>query len=105
MNDTRRRVLAALDDGPISGPDVADRLGVSRSAVWKHVEALRDAGFEIESGPAGYRLVSRPEFGGLAVEYGLDAPYEIRYEQRLRSTNDRARELAEAGERGVVVLA
>jgi BirA family biotin operon repressor/biotin-[acetyl-CoA-carboxylase] ligase len=105
MNDTRRRVLAALDDGPISGPDISESLGVSRSAVWKQVEALREAGFEIESGPGGYRLVSRPEFGGLAVEYGLDAPYEIRYERTMESTNDRARELAADGERDVVVLA
>ncbi|HKL28420.1 MAG TPA: HTH domain-containing protein, partial [Natrialbaceae archaeon] len=38
MNETRRAVLEALEDGPITGPDLADQLDVSRAAVWKHVE-------------------------------------------------------------------
>lgn len=41
------------------GPELAHRLGISRAAVWKQVEALRAAGLDIESGAAGYRL-ARP---------------------------------------------
>ena len=40
MNDTRRAVLERLADGPVPGPDLADELGVSRNAVWKHAEAV-----------------------------------------------------------------
>lgn len=105
MNDTRRAVLDAIADGPVTGPALADELGVSRNAVWKHVEALRESGFEIESDDAGYELASVPEFGGPAVEFGLDAPFEVEYHESVGSTNDRARELAAAGQSDIAVLA
>ncbi|MFC6864943.1 biotin--[acetyl-CoA-carboxylase] ligase, partial [Halomicroarcula sp. GCM10025817] len=90
---------------PVSGPAVAEKLGVSRAAVWKHVEALRESGFEVESADDGYRLAAVPEFGGAAVEYGLDAPFAVEYHDSIPSTNARARDLAAEGERDVVVLA
>ncbi|MDE2498179.1 MAG: biotin--[acetyl-CoA-carboxylase] ligase [Xanthomonadaceae bacterium] len=50
-------VLALLASGDChAGPDMARRLGISRAAVWKQIEALRAAGLDIESGGAGYRL-------------------------------------------------
>ncbi|EMA39605.1 biotin--[acetyl-CoA-carboxylase] ligase [Halococcus hamelinensis] len=104
MNETRRRVLDAIADEPVSGPELATSLGVSRAAVWKHIEALREAGFTIE-GDGGYRLVGVPEYGGPAIEYGLDAPFEVEYHDSLSSTNARARELAEAGETDRAVVA
>ena len=105
MNETRRELLAALADGPVPGPELAERLGVSRAAVWKQVEALREAGFEVESGDAGYRVVSVPEYGAAAIEFGLDAPYDVEYHERIPSTNDRARELAADGAENVAVVA
>ncbi|SDG34239.1 biotin--[acetyl-CoA-carboxylase] ligase [Halorientalis regularis] len=105
MQDTRHAVLDAIADGPMPGPAIADRLDVSRAAVWKHIEALREAGFAIEGGDDGYELVSTPEFGGEAVEFGLDAPFEVEYHDSISSTNDRARELAAEGREDVVVLA
>lgn len=105
MSDTRRAVLDALGDGPVPGPALADRLDVSRAAVWKHVEALRAAGFGVESGPDGYRVTDVPDDGALAVEYGLDAPFTVEHHEELESTNARARDLATRGERDVVVLA
>ena len=105
MQETREAVLDALADGRVSGPDLADRLAVSRAAVWKHVEALREAGFTIESGDDGYALAGVPEFGGPAVEYGLDAPFDVEYHDEIPSTNARGRELASEGAQDVVVLA
>ncbi|RXK51190.1 biotin--[acetyl-CoA-carboxylase] ligase [Halorientalis pallida] len=105
MQDTRHRVLDAIADGPVAGPALADRLDVSRAAVWKHIEALREAGFAIDGGDDGYELVSTPEFGGESVEFGLDAPFEVEYHDTIPSTNDRARELAADGREDVVVLA
>ena len=104
MNETRLAVLEALGDGPTSGPALAERLDISRAAVWKHVEALRAEGFDVESESAGYTLTAIPEFGGLAVEYGLDASYSVEYHETIGSTNDRARELAGEGEANVLVL-
>jgi BirA family biotin operon repressor/biotin-[acetyl-CoA-carboxylase] ligase len=105
MQDTRRQVLEALAEGPVPGPELAERLGVSRAAVWKHVEALREAGFGIESDDSGYRVVTVPEYGGLAVEFGLEAPFSVEYHEAIDSTNRRARELAVEGASDVVVLA
>ena len=105
MNDTRRRVLDALAAGPVTGPALADDLDVSRAAVWKHVEALRDEGFGVESTDDGYVLGRVPEYGGPAVEFDLDAPYKVEYHDSLGSTNDRARELGDAGAEDVVVVA
>ncbi|NGM67460.1 biotin--[acetyl-CoA-carboxylase] ligase [Natronolimnobius sp. AArcel1] len=105
MNETRRAILEALDDGPVSGPDLAESLEVSRAAVWKHVEELREAGFEIESGPAGYELLEVAAYGSDAVEFGLEAPFSLEYHDSIGSTNARAREVAVDGATDVAVLA
>jgi BirA family biotin operon repressor/biotin-[acetyl-CoA-carboxylase] ligase len=105
MHETRDRILTAIADGPVSGPELATRLDISRAAVWKHVEGLREAGFTITSGDDGYALAAVPEFGGPAVEYGLDAPFDIEYHDAIPSTNSRARELADEGATDMVVLA
>jgi BirA family biotin operon repressor/biotin-[acetyl-CoA-carboxylase] ligase len=105
MQGTRREVLDAIADGPVSGPDLAARLDVSRAAVWKHVEGLREAGFAIESDDAGYRLDGVPAYGGEAIAFGLDAPIEVEYHDSLPSTNARARELAAEGATDVAVVA
>ena len=54
-------VLELLEeaDGPISGEEMAEKLGVSRNSVWKAVGKLKEAGYEIEAGTnRGYRLIS-----------------------------------------------
>ena len=95
MTDTRRALLDALADGPVAGPAFAEELGVSRAAVWKQVEALRAEGFDVESADGGYVVRGVPEFGAGAVEYGLDAAFDVEFHETIASTNDRARELAE----------
>ncbi|WP_313695776.1 biotin--[acetyl-CoA-carboxylase] ligase [Halorarum halobium] len=102
---TRRVLLDALADGPVEGPAIATELDVSRAAVWKHIEALREAGFDVESGEGGYAVTGAPPYNGPGVAFGLDAPYAVEFHDRLDSTNDRARELATSGDGDVVVLA
>lgn len=59
-DDTLRLLLAA--DAPLSGEDMSEALGVSRAAVWKAVEALRQEGYVIDSRPGlGYRLAFAPD--------------------------------------------
>lgn len=103
MQETRRRILEALGDGPVTGPELADRLDISRAAVWKHVEGLREDGFEITGGPDGYELQSVPEYGP-AVAFGLEG-FDVEYHDSIDSTNRRARDLAGEGRENVVVLA
>ena len=104
MQETRAAILDAIADGAVTGPTLAERLDISRTAVWKHVEELREMGFEIASSDEGYHLESVPEYGP-AVGFDLDAPFDIEYHERIDSTNARARELASEGETDVVVLA
>ena len=102
---TKRAMLEALADGPVSGPDLAAQIGVSRAAVWKAVESLRDAGFSIDGSSEGYVVRATPAYGGAAIRYGLDAPFRVEYHDQLGSTNERARELAIAGDSNVAIIA
>ncbi|WP_284063321.1 biotin--[acetyl-CoA-carboxylase] ligase [Halobaculum halobium] len=97
--------MDALAEGPVSGPELADRLDVSRAAVWNHVEALREAGVAVESTADGYVVSEASGYAGEAIAYDLDAPFNIDYHDSVGSTNDRARELAGAGHAGVAVVA
>ena len=59
----REEILTALGDGTaVSGEELSRRLGVSRTAVWKAVDALRRDGYGIDARTGqGYRLVSTPD--------------------------------------------
>lgn len=105
MQATRGQILDALSEGPRTGPALAEELDITRAAVWKHIEALRDAGFEVTGGSAGYELEAIPAYGAPAIEFGLDAPYEIEYHNSVGSTNQRARELATEGAENIAVVA
>ncbi|MBI2354634.1 MAG: biotin--[acetyl-CoA-carboxylase] ligase [Deltaproteobacteria bacterium] len=48
--------------GFVSGEEISRELGVSRTAVWKHISTLRETGYVIEAVPSrGYRLVLSPD--------------------------------------------
>ena len=52
-----RALLLRLAEGPVSGDVLAAELGLTRAAVWKRIEALREAGVAIDAAPGrGYRL-------------------------------------------------
>lgn len=105
MTDTRHVILDALADGPATGPELADRLNITRTAVWYHIDALRATGFTITATPEGYSVEEAPDYGGAAIAYGLDAPFTVEFHDTIGSTNDRARELATTGTSDVVVIA
>ncbi|AGN02634.1 biotin--acetyl-CoA-carboxylase ligase [Salinarchaeum sp. Harcht-Bsk1] len=105
MTNTRRAILERLADGPRSGEALADDLDVSRAAIWKQVEALREQDFVIESDDEGYALVDVPEYGGDAIQFGLDAPFTIEFHEETGSTNDLARERAADGAEDLVIVA
>lgn len=59
VSDTPRReqLLRLLADGAThSGERLAEQLHITRAAVWKAINALRELGIEIESQHQGYRL-------------------------------------------------
>lgn len=56
------RELLLQEGGYVSGTSLAQKLGMSRVAVWQHMEKLREQGFEFEATRSrGYRLVRQPE--------------------------------------------
>lgn len=61
----RTKIVSILREASgqfVSGQDMCDRLKVSRTAVWKHVNQLKDQGYVIESIPRrGYRIISYPD--------------------------------------------
>jgi BirA family biotin operon repressor/biotin-[acetyl-CoA-carboxylase] ligase len=105
MQETRKQILSSIQSRPVTGPELADRFDISRAAVWKQIETLRERGFEIKSTGQGYTLDSIPEFGDAAVEFELEAPFEVEFHETLGSTNARARDLANEGHSNVAVLA
>ncbi len=102
--------LAEAGDEFISGEAISDKLGLTRAAVWKHVESLRAQGYRIDAVPArGYRLGAIPDrLTPLELRPLLnthDIGQVLHHFEVISSTNDHARELAEEGaDHGEVVI-
>jgi BirA family biotin operon repressor/biotin-[acetyl-CoA-carboxylase] ligase len=106
-------VLQALrqTSAPLSGEALAVRLGLSRAAVWKRINRLKDLGYVIEGSPRrGYRLLAAPDkLLPEEVALGLQARRltgPVHHFEKLASTNDLAKELAARGApEGTLVVA
>ncbi|HYF76019.1 MAG TPA: biotin--[acetyl-CoA-carboxylase] ligase [Symbiobacteriaceae bacterium] len=104
-------VLRAAGDGWVSGEELSRSLGVSRTAVWKLMESLRAAGYQLEAVPRqGYRLIASPDAvtphevvpGLTTLAFGR----RIEYRESVGSTNDLAKQMARAGApEGLLVIA
>lgn len=104
-------VLRAAGERWVSGEELSRSLGVSRTAVWKLMEGLRAAGYQLEALPRqGYRLVASPDavtpqevLPGLTTRtFGR----KIEYRESVGSTNDLAKQMARAGApEGLLVIA
>ncbi len=103
--------LFRAEEGYISGQYLSRELGVSRTAVWKHISALRNSGYFIEATPSrGYRLVSSPDtIDQHELRAHLDSTRvgsQLEFVKLTGSTNTDAFRLAENGAiEGTVVLA
>lgn len=106
-----RELHDALADGEITGEALAERFGVTRSAMHKRIEALRDWGVAVEAQAGrGYRLVRPIEWlesatvsAALSAE-ARQALAELRIETEVDSSNARLLAMP-APARGVRVLA
>ena len=99
------------ENGYVSGEGISQALGLSRNAIWKHVEQLREEGYVIEAvSRKGYRLVSAPDkLLPAEIKRGLRTHLfgkKIVHYQSVSSTMDEASRLGLQGEReGLVVCA
>ncbi|MDN5330791.1 MAG: BirA family transcriptional regulator [Tepidanaerobacteraceae bacterium] len=95
----------------VSGEEISEKFGVSRTAVWKQVNHLRKLGYEIDSVPrVGYCLKKSPDLL-LPEEIIQNSRLEflarkIYYYPSIGSTNDEAKKLAQNGApHGTLVIA
>lgn len=101
------KVLTILNEhkGKVySGQELADTIGVSRNAVWKAVNTLREDGFTIEASTnGGYTLAASTDIiDQQAIQKRLTSGaasfFKIACEKEVDSTNDSVKKLAELGE-------
>lgn len=94
----KNKILNILStaDGYVSGENISERLGISRNAVWKHINKLRQEGYEIESvTKRGYKLISVPDvISAELIKDGLDTEFigqNVVYYDETDSTNNEAK--------------
>lgn len=101
-----KSVLEMLAGGQfVSGEKISQELGVSRVAVWKRINQLREQGWQIEAGgKRGYRLTAGDSLDPALWAGGLTTTRlgrgENRYEKEVTSTNTVLKEMALAGAPG-----
>lgn len=99
-----------LEKGFVSGEEISKEHGLSRTAIWKYIKALREDGYEIESRTKkGYMLISRPDnidFDQMQKDLQTSIiGKEMFYYESLESTNTRAKEIAFQAIEGSLVIA
>ena len=100
----KEKILKLLQetDGFLSGQEISEKFGVSRTSIWKAIRQLEEMGYEIEAvRNKGYRLCSEPD---LLSEERIRpflhtdwAASEIRVFDSVDSSNSEAKRAAENG--------
>lgn len=105
----KKKIIEALIKAKgdfLSGEDISQLLGVSRTAVWKHIKQLKSEGYTIESVTnRGYRLVlTSGHYNEIAIEMALkeNHTYErfikkVMYFDIIDSTNQQAKKMGQSG--------
>lgn len=109
------RALKGSPSGFVSGEALKKALGLSRTAVWKHMKNLKDMGFRIEASPSkGYTLKppidpAKSPFNSVEISSALSTAFigkNIFFYPSIDSTNRRAFELGRTGApEGTAVIA
>ena len=109
----KEKILALLRTSSdyISGQAICEKLGVSRTAVWKNINALKAEGYIIDAvNNKGYRLVGEPDIVTKEkIEAALTTSVigrELYYYDETDSTNIRAKLAGETdGTHGALFVA
>ncbi len=110
MKEKIIKLLKENKDNFISGEKVSELFGVSRTAIWKYINTLKEEGYEIESvSRKGYRLISSPDILTYEeIESWLNTDYigrKVYYYNILSSTNMEAKKIAPSEKEGTIVVA
>lgn len=108
------RLLRFFEERPgqyLSGEEISRSLEVSRTAVWKEIEKLREKGYRFEAVPRkGYRLLDKPErMNPITISQKLQTKVmgrSVHVFDEVDSTMTKAQELVASGSpEGTLVLA
>lgn len=104
MESTKTKILKLLrsQEGYLSGQELCNRLGISRTAVWKYMKQLKEEGYQIQAVQnKGYCLTDVPDvLGESEIKSRLTtrwAGQEVCFYPEVDSTNTQAKRLAEEG--------
>ncbi|WP_143319598.1 biotin--[acetyl-CoA-carboxylase] ligase [Clostridium sp. HBUAS56010] len=102
--------LLKEDDGYVSGQELCERFGVSRTAIWKVIRQLEEEGYKIEAvRNKGYHFIDSCDImTKTEIESCIRGTFgkSTEYYDTIDSTNIRARRLAEEGaQSGTLVVA
>lgn len=99
------------DGNFVSGQQISKDLHVSRTAIWKHINVLKERGYIFESSTRkGYRLIYAPNLlTPLEIDSALHTETfgrHVVYLESTQSTNEEAKKIAREGaEEGTIVVA
>ena len=102
MESNKTKILKILrnTDGYLSGQELCEQLGISRTAVWKYMKQLKEEGYEIQSVQnKGYCLMEVPDvLGESEIKSRMETQWvgqRVYFYEEIDSTNTQAKRLAE----------
>ncbi|MDG1199670.1 MAG: bifunctional biotin--[acetyl-CoA-carboxylase] ligase/biotin operon repressor BirA [Porticoccaceae bacterium] len=103
MSELQSKILKLLEDGQFhSGESLGERLGVSRTAVWKQLQKLEAIGLQLESVkgtgyrvPAGFELLDQQQIRDQIKVPAQLMPARLEIFQNIDSTNKYLRDRAD----------
>ena len=102
MESNKTKILKILrnTDGYLSGQELCEQLGISRTAVWKYMKQLKEEGYEIQSVQnKGYCLMEVPDvLGDSEIKSRMETQWvgqRVYFSEEIDSTNTQAKRLAE----------
>lgn len=105
--NSKTKIVSLLKskETPVSGEDISNKIGISRTAVWKNIKKLIDEGYTITSSSKGY-ILKQEEDLLIPYEFIEESNLYI-YKKQTESTMNVARELVEKGKavNGTIVIA
>lgn len=110
MREEILKILLDKNKDFISGEEISELLGISRTAVWKHINTLKNKGYNIESiNKKGYRISEIPNdiLTRENITYNLNSKFigrNILHFDTIDSTNDYAKKIANDMENGTVII-
>ena len=110
MRDKIIEVILGSGSDFVSGEELSKMLGISRTAIWKHINILREEGYNIESvNKKGYRLTGSAKdlLNPQNIYHNLKTEFigkNIIHLESIDSTNDYLKKIGNDVQNGTVVI-